>query len=94
MCAEYPLSKACVDEFKYARNKRKLLVIALSPLHELANLPIDEELGNGPVVGHFVKGEQCLLAWPGAPPGDAEGSDFSKPEVVAEYIYTRWLHLG
>ena len=94
VCAEYPMSKACVDEFKYARNARKLLVIALSPLHEIASLPIDEGLGNGPVVGHFKKGEQCLLSWPGAPPGDAEGSDFSKPEVVAEYIYTRWLRLG
>ena len=91
VCKEYPYSKACVDEFKYARMAGKLLVIALAPVCELRELEFDEAVGNGPVIGHFKRGEQCLRAWPGAPPGDADGTDFSQPEAIAEYISRRHM---
>ena len=90
VCEEYLTSKACVDEFKFARNAKKLLVIALAPPRELARAPINEKVSNGPVVGHFVKGEQCLQAFPGAPAGDAASDD---PRVAFVHCYSRALVL-
>lgn len=87
---EYMNSQACVDEFKYAKNRGKLLAIALAPPSELADVRVNQDIGNGPLVAYFCS-EQCLLAWPDAPPGDADGSDFRNPEVIASYIHAKFI---